>query len=268
MIGDISHIVVIESLENERKTGTELYNDCIKRKIEFKNSGITHNLYNIKTKEGFTEILKYYITNCTYLTGGILIHIEMHGDKSLKGLVVSDGTLITWSEMVDLFRPINVTTCNNLYICMATCNGRYLYRGVQPHEKSPYSCFISASKPVGSSEILEQFSLLFESLIQKGNLVQAYLEMEKQSTLFYYKDSKEIFEEAFASTAKRFRTDPKTREDIIRQTKEQVSKEGLEMPSEDAFNERAGWMVFLNVDPIWDPIRNDARFIAILRKMD
>jgi len=34
-----------------------------------------------------------------------------------------------------------------------------------------------------------------------------------------------------------------------------------------ASNERAGWMVYLNVDPIWDPIRNDARFIAILKNM-
>ena len=32
-------------------------------------------------------------------------------------------------------------------------------------------------------------------------------------------------------------------------------------------NDRAGWMVFLKVDPIWDPIRNDAKFIAILKKM-
>jgi tetratricopeptide (TPR) repeat protein len=36
---------------------------------------------------------------------------------------------------------------------------------------------------------------------------------------------------------------------------------------EKAVNERAGWMLYLNVDPIWDPIRNDARFITILKKM-
>jgi adenylate cyclase len=34
-----------------------------------------------------------------------------------------------------------------------------------------------------------------------------------------------------------------------------------------AVNERAGWMLYLNVDPIWDPIRNDTRFITILKKM-
>jgi adenylate cyclase len=34
-----------------------------------------------------------------------------------------------------------------------------------------------------------------------------------------------------------------------------------------AANERAGWLVYLNVDPIWDPIRHDPRFIALIRKM-
>jgi adenylate cyclase len=36
---------------------------------------------------------------------------------------------------------------------------------------------------------------------------------------------------------------------------------------EKAFNERAGWMLWIKMDPIWDPIRNDPRFIAIVKKM-
>ncbi len=34
-----------------------------------------------------------------------------------------------------------------------------------------------------------------------------------------------------------------------------------------ATEQRAGWLVYLNVDPIWDPIRNDARFIAIVKEL-
>ena len=34
-----------------------------------------------------------------------------------------------------------------------------------------------------------------------------------------------------------------------------------------AVGERAGWMVWLKLDPIWDPIRKDPRFIVILKKM-
>ena len=37
---------------------------------------------------------------------------------------------------------------------------------------------------------------------------------------------------------------------------------------EKAYEERAGWMTFLKVDPIWDPIRADARFIQLLKKME
>jgi len=36
---------------------------------------------------------------------------------------------------------------------------------------------------------------------------------------------------------------------------------------EKAYQERAGWMTFLKVDPIWDPIRSDPRFDTLLRKM-
>ena len=36
---------------------------------------------------------------------------------------------------------------------------------------------------------------------------------------------------------------------------------------EKAVNERAAWMVWIKVDPIWDPIRKDARYAAILKKM-
>ena len=37
---------------------------------------------------------------------------------------------------------------------------------------------------------------------------------------------------------------------------------------EKGINERAGWMIWLKVDPIWDPIREDKRFISILEKMN
>ena len=37
---------------------------------------------------------------------------------------------------------------------------------------------------------------------------------------------------------------------------------------EKGIKERAGWMIWLKVDPIWDPIRKDKRFISILEKMN
>jgi tetratricopeptide (TPR) repeat protein len=36
---------------------------------------------------------------------------------------------------------------------------------------------------------------------------------------------------------------------------------------EKGYQERAGWMVWLRIDPIWDPIRSDPRFDALLKRM-
>jgi len=192
MIGNIKHIVIIQSLVNEKLTGEELYNDCVRRRIDYQNKPMTHRLQNVHSKEELIELLRYFQYNASLLTGGILIHLEMHGDAALKGLILSNGELIEWKELIELFRPINIITCNKLFISMATCNGRFLYRGVDPYQKSPYSGFISASIIVNTAEILDKFSILFEHLIESGNLVKAYLKMEKTESTFIIKILNEL----------------------------------------------------------------------------
>lgn len=221
MVGDIKHIIILESLKGERLTGHELYHDCIRRRIDFQNKPFTHNYYSISSKKELLELLKYYQVNAPYLRGGILLHFEMHGDKGLKGLILSDNSLIEWTELVDQFRPINIATCNELFVTMATCYGRYLYKGVvNPYQKSPYSGYISASKAVLPTDIIDKFTILFESLIDKGNLVEAYLEMEKAESNFYYKDSETNLREAFQTVYNEFAKDADFKAKLIEETKQ------------------------------------------------
>lgn len=227
MVGDVKHIIVIQSLLNERLTGEEIYNDCIRRRIDFQDKPMTHRLHNVHSKIQLVEILKYFQFNASLLTGGILIHFEMHGDENLEGLILSNGELIEWKELVELFRPINIISCNKLFITMATCNGRFLYKGIDPYQKSPYSGFISASIEVNNEEIVEKFSILFEHLIEDGNLVNAYLEMEKTESNFYYKDSERTFEESYQMTMDELKNNKEYKDNFLKDIANTVKKDGI-----------------------------------------
>ena len=222
MIGDIKHIVIIESLKKgEKLTGHELYHDCIRRRIDFQNKPFTHKYYSISSKHQLSELLKFYQINAPYLRGGLLLHFEMHGSEIMDGLVLSNNSLVEWAELVDQFRPINIATCNELFVTMATCYGRYLYEGiVDPYQKSPYSGYVSANKAVNPIDIIDKFTILFESLINKGNLVEAYQEMEEADSHFYYKDLKTNAMEAFQSVYNRFAGDAELKAKLIEEAKQ------------------------------------------------
>jgi len=225
MVGDIKNIIIIESLHGERKTGLELYEDCIRRKITYQNKDFTHSYHAVNTKDELLEIINYIIYNSPHMHGGVLIHLEMHGDENKKGLILSDQSLVTWVELIEKFRDINIITKDNLFITMATCFGRYLYLGVDPYKKSPFSGYISASIAVYPDEIVEKFFILFENLIDKGNLVKAYLDMEKTESNFYYKDRKRAFDEAFQSVLEKLHGNMDLKQKILAEAEEKMFTE-------------------------------------------
>lgn len=236
MVGDIKHIIVIQSLpKNDKKTGKELFDDIIKMHIDYKqpaNLKMTREYHEVFDKDSFVEILRFYGINSEYMAGGIVIHLEMHGADNRKGLVLSDDSMIVWEEIVDLLRVINRNTKNNLYLTMATCFGRYMFEGVSQFKKSPYSGYISASKEVLPDEILNDFSIIFETLIANGNLVYSYLELDKKGSNFYYMDSERTFEMNFEA----FKSNPKFRKQILDSATATVKESGGEIADEEMSN--------------------------------
>lgn len=224
MFGKVKHIIVIQSLVNERLTGLELYQDTISRTIDFKKLDYTHSYHDVATSQELKNLLKQYGDQATQYSDGIVIHLEMHGASNLEGLVLSNGELIPWSELVDLFRVINIGTQNNLYITMGTCNGRHMYRGADLNQRSPYAAFISASKTVTNGQVFDDFTRLYENLLANGNLINAYLEMEKSGTEFFYKDSKTVTEEAIANVMKTLFGDADMKSTIINNMIEETER--------------------------------------------
>jgi hypothetical protein len=116
---------------------------------------------------------------------------------------------------------------------MATCHGRHLYKGANAFEKTPYSGYISANEAIYPSEIIEKFTILFDRLIENGNLVDAYLFMEKTESNFYYKDTKTTFEESYKSIYDKLTKDEGYKSDFIKGLKNQAIKDNEKIPCDE-----------------------------------
>ncbi len=80
-------------------------------------------------------------------------------------------------------------------------------------------------------EIVNKFSVLFEQLIEKGNIVEAYLVMEKSKSSFYYKDSFKFCSDSFKVTIESLFSE-KEKKDLIEQEKNENDIEENKIVSE------------------------------------
>jgi hypothetical protein len=238
MIGNIQHIAIIQSLNPEEiQTGKNLYDDVVSRRINLlqpKGNKMTHIFWDLNSLEEFLDMLEYYVVNSPYMKSGILLHIEAHGEEDRKGLILSDGSFVNWATLISNFRKINTNCCNELFVSMATCYGRFLYQGIFPYKKSPYSGYISAVEQVSPEDIIETFHTLFEELISTRNIVAAYEHIEKAQSNFYYKDMKAVFEDNFRISELELRTSPAFRKEAFKNANKKARADGFpELTKED-----------------------------------
>ncbi len=223
----VNTIFVIESLSaDEKATGTELYNDIIKRYAEYHANGneVHHQIFKVASKDQFIEAFRYIKQNAEYLSRGVLIHIETHGLGDKSGLYMADGSTVSWEELKPELIGINVALDNEMYITMATCYGRYLHEVIDISKQSPFSGFISASKEVGVNEILEDYTPFFEELLRTRDILEAEKILDAKGSNFYYKDVETVFNDLILDWLKNMREDAQFRKQFIDQCREDYDR--------------------------------------------
>lgn len=170
---EYSNVYVIESLKDgERKTGTELYNDIIRRRMEQKNlAGNCELIDNIEEKVQFFAAMEKIIDDEKNLLANPIIHFEMHGGK--QGLELANGDFITWQELQFFLVQINGICGNNLFITMASCFGGYVYTAINPSFISPFWGFIGPFEEVGENEIMANYGAFYNEFLQSSDFQAA-----------------------------------------------------------------------------------------------
>lgn len=187
----------IDSTESPHTNALALYNDTA-TKLKITDDSVETKYFEFKTKEDFFLILdsiyKDEITN-----SNILIHIYTHGSSKLDGIIGNDKKLITWEEIQNLTRKINIKSKNGLYLILALCHGIYIGEKISIKKKAPFNSLIASKYEEYVTDIYKLFHTFYSNLVFDNNIVRAFKEAQVAEDTFFYKNTNICVQDAFKS---------------------------------------------------------------------
>lgn len=171
---------VVESLDQEdRKTGTELFNDLLRwKELEYKGE-LSVELKSVKDKKQLLTFFKE-VENET-LNNNIhpIIHFEIHGSSNFDGLILASDELVSWSEIYTYLININSNIGNNLFITLAVCHGAYLMQLIKLDKPAPFWGFIGSFDTITQSDLMLRYYEFYKEFLDSLNLNTAFEKLQK-----------------------------------------------------------------------------------------
>ncbi|WP_199118919.1 hypothetical protein [Pedobacter sp. ASV28] len=186
-------IVVIQSLpDDEKQTGTILYDDIIARRCD--QNGHGKYFYNPSSKNELIEVLNIICDNVLNDDLLPILHFEIHGSE--HGLGLKNGDFVVWKELQEYCRLINVKTKNQLIVTLATCWGSSIWKMIDIGIPAPYWGYIGPREKIGAGDIMEDFGEFYDSLLTEQSWDKALERLVENGNRkkYIYLHCKGIFE--------------------------------------------------------------------------
>lgn len=175
----VDAIFVIESLNSDDiKSGKSLYNDIITYYSD-KYNGFDTDFYQAKNKDQFISYMRRIVSRVKNDNIHPIIHIECHGDENRKGLIINPSKeLITWTELEEYFRPINIAMRNNLLITLGVCHGAQLQTIIDPYKPAPFFAMIAPKKLISADVTIKGYNNFYKSILLDPDIINAIREIK------------------------------------------------------------------------------------------
>ncbi len=170
---ELNKIYLIESIPpNEAQTGAELFQDTIEPYNRFHKSNIELYFKKAFDKGEFLESLKFVLENISF-SDKIILHLEAHGSRDKKKMILSNDDEISWSELTEYLIPINRKCKNNLVLFNLSCFGNYISQLIDLRKTAPFKSFIGSQHSIYPFEIISYYTALYERIIKSKDPYKA-----------------------------------------------------------------------------------------------
>jgi len=177
-----SGIFIIDVLkDSDLQTGRRLYEDITtfngfseSPSIEYRKAYRRNELLCV-----LDEIKEY----CR-LGGYPIIHFEAHGGKDGGIYIGNEEENVSWQELVEILREINVISRNNVGVVMAGCYGLYAILPTEALKPTPFYFLLGCDRSIGAGDLEKNIFRFYKELFKTGMLTDAMKIVCKSFTTF------------------------------------------------------------------------------------
>jgi hypothetical protein len=126
-----------------------------------------------------------------------ILHFECHGSRDQGLLLSPSGEYVSWDDLVDALREINIATANNLCVVFGVCFGLRMSLSLRLSLPSPYYITIAPEEEISVGVLEERSAEFYRELARCGNITAAYQTVLKPQLKLFH--CKEVFAGALAN---------------------------------------------------------------------
>jgi hypothetical protein len=162
----LNRVIVIQSLESlEVQTGC-LIRDHIEYKLESNQMGLSIEFMTCESRTEFLAILHQLESDAIARDSIPLVHVECHGD-SIQGLEFANASTLSWLDLADALKRLNIATRFNLLTVFSACfGGHFLGQMGCASEPAPCWGLVAPTDTVDPGEILAALRSFYSVLIE------------------------------------------------------------------------------------------------------
>lgn len=95
-----------------------------------------------------------------------ILHLDCHGSSDTKGIILADGSFVSWNDLKPKLTKINLLTQCKFLVVLALCYGGYLSQICYPTDRAPFWGLIGPTDVVPSIALEQGLSAFYRELFQ------------------------------------------------------------------------------------------------------
>jgi hypothetical protein len=164
--------VVIYSLEPHEVNTGKIVADYIRQAALNSNISFPVELIKVENYLEFLQVIQQQTYQAALTGDKPLIHVECHGHPH-DGLEFENASTLSWPQVADALRELNIATRFNLMSVFSACFGGYFLGQMGVVEAAPCWGLVAPTDEINPAEIIAGFRVFYDVLFRYGDATVA-----------------------------------------------------------------------------------------------